>query len=97
MSQADAVHSTTAAETLTEYAAPSPKSLRKRLSAAKQRNLVEMAIERLVELLDEIDPDPDFEEHGQPTTAPFPSVDMMARCAVSRTASKPTRTRLIGK
>ena len=33
----------------------------KRISAAKQRKLVETAIERLVDLLDAIDPEPDLE------------------------------------
>jgi hypothetical protein len=64
MFQADAVHSTTAPGTPAGSAVPPPskvKSKPKRISPAKQRKLVETAIERLVELLDEIDPDPDLE------------------------------------
>ena len=36
----------------------------KRISAAKQRKLVETAIERLIDLLDAIEPDPDLEANG---------------------------------
>ena len=44
----------------------------KRLSSAKQRKLVEAAIERLVELLDDIDPDPESEPSlGWPTDYEF--------------------------
>ena len=44
----------------------------KRLSSAKQRKLVEAAIERLVELLDDINPDPESEPSlGWPTDYEF--------------------------
>lgn len=40
---------------------PAPLAKPKRISPAKQRKLVETAIERLIDLLDAIDPDPDLE------------------------------------
>jgi hypothetical protein len=62
MPQADQIHSTSPSDTDAGSAASKPKL--KRLTANKQRKLVETAIDRLVALLDEIDPDPQFEENG---------------------------------
>jgi hypothetical protein len=70
MSQADHFHSTIASEPPAASAGrQSAKPKRTRLSASKQRRLVETAIERLVALLDEIDPDPDLEDDasGEPS------------------------------
>ena len=51
-------------------ATPDPRTPKpKRISAAKQRKLVETAIERPIDLLDAIEPDPDLEDNadGEPS------------------------------
>jgi hypothetical protein len=60
MSQADDSHTTIASDLPARPAKPRAK----RIAPAKQRKLLENAIERLVELLDEIDPDADLEPNG---------------------------------
>jgi hypothetical protein len=60
MSQADNPNTIIASDVVPRPAKPRAK----RIAPTKQRKLLENAIERLVELLDQIDPDPDLEDNG---------------------------------